>query len=105
MRCSNCDTFSPNDLSSCSAETFFLFHGRNEYGPEVPVLNPEDAYGTTTKKFLVIMLAVSVKLLMNSMYSRIWTRIKSFSCSLYATSSVRSEERRVGKECRSRWSP
>ena len=26
-------------------------------------------------------------------------------CQLYNDSGVRSEERRVGKECRSRWSP
>src|SRR5690554_7194189 len=28
-----------------------------------------------------------------------------FSCSHPPSSSIRSEERRVGKECRSRWSP
>ena len=29
----------------------------------------------------------------------------SFSISVYAEETTRSEERRVGKECRSRWSP
>ena len=29
----------------------------------------------------------------------------AFSSRLYSDSALRSEERRVGKECRSRWSP
>ena len=31
--------------------------------------------------------------------------VDTFSCNLTFVISTRSEERRVGKECRSRWSP
>ena len=31
--------------------------------------------------------------------------IKQFSCKMDVPPRLRSEERRVGKECRSRWSP
>src|SRR5258708_17559274 len=31
--------------------------------------------------------------------------VKTFSCDVRDNQRVRSEERRVGKECRSRWSP
>ena len=34
-----------------------------------------------------------------------WNRKKSDNCNSYGGTQDRSEERRVGKECRSRWSP
>ena len=35
----------------------------------------------------------------------LWTRRKFFVSSVVGGALARSEERRVGKECRSRWSP
>ena len=37
---------------------------------------------------------------------KVWTQVISKNClKCHAPEGVRSEERRVGKECRSRWSP
>ena len=37
--------------------------------------------------------------------SLIWDRTIQTTIKMYLNNPVRSEERRVGKECRSRWSP
>src|SRR2546430_17739447 len=58
--------------------------------------------GALSRKFVVVFVAVSAALLLLAAWRL--NRL-AFYLSPVALAVVRSEERRVGKECRSRWSP
>ena len=60
---------------------------------------------TTLRGELVLAFAVIINSLGVVLMLYSGTGISAISSVPYAFSEVRSEERRVGKECRSRWSP
>ena len=67
---------------------------------EIPILKTNRK--KTVPKRLMVFVMVRLVLLLSSISS---ATIFSLSSPLLESGLVRSEERRVGKECRSRWSP
>ena len=66
---------------------------------EEPFLTPRPAYGATPVRFQFSVPEPKRTALVESLAQRFNQAQKDFEV------KVRSEERRVGKECRSRWSP
>ena len=58
---------------------------------------------TKTRLIIYVLLAYGLTCLMGIL---MWYgSTKGYDLTVFPTAQMRSEERRVGKECRSRWSP
>ena len=71
-----------------------LFKGENDYA-DAYIDIQSGSGGTEAQDWVAMIMRMYLK----------WTEKHSFDTEVTESSEGRSEERRVGKECRSRWSP
>ena len=58
-----------------------------------------------TETFSLVVKATSLRIILTIVLARGWQLRQLDVNNAFLNGSLRSEERRVGKECRSRWSP